>query len=197
MRKMRMDAMSIETAYLAFRYCTYVVILIALLFWMKKGMYFGFVLAFLMAATTAYFYFQFRNTKIYHLYHSTNKDLFEDLLSAYQSQNKHILTSGRTEKGFFILEDNQGIRFGYYLPFGRKGTKQLFRIRSYVEELECLTDKYDADYPVLIMDDKAELKILLFHRLHPEHQFELWKRRSVCQYAISKGSQVIRSNKGT
>lgn len=191
MRKLRMDAMSIETAYLAFRYCTYLVMMIALLLWMKKGMYFGFMLAFLLAATTTYFYFQFRNTKIYHLYHSTNKDLFEDLLSAYQSQNKHILASGRTENGFFILEDKEGIRFSYYLPFGRKGTKRLNKIRSYFEELECLTDKYDADYPVLIMDDKNELKIQFFQRLHPEHQFELWKRRSVCQYAISEGSREI------
>lgn len=191
MRKLRMDAMFIETAYLAFRYCTYLVMMIALLLWMKKGMYFGFMLAFLLAATTTYFYFQFRNTKIYHLYHSTNKDLFEDLLSAYQSQNKHILASGRTENGFFILEDKEGIRFSYYLPFGRKGTKRLNKIRSYVEELECLTDKYDADYPVLIMDDKNELKIQFFQRLHPEHQFELWKRRSVCQYAISEGSREI------
>lgn len=191
MRKMRVDAMSIETAYLAFRYCTYVVILIALLLCMKKRMYFGFVLAFLLAVITVYFYFQFRNTEICHLYHSTNKDLFEDLLSVYRSQGKHILASGRAEKGFFILEERQGIRFGYYLPFGRKGAKRLYRIRSYVEELECLTDKYDADYPVLIMDDKVEPKILLFHRLHPEYHFELWKRRSVCQYAISKGFRVI------
>lgn len=184
MKGKRMSALSIETVYIAFRYVTYLVLLIAFLFWMKKGMYFGFVLAFLLAITAIYFYFQFRNTEIYHLYHSTNKVLYEKLLAVFQQKKKDILTCEKVEKGFFILEDNEGIRFGYYLPYGRKGSKRLYRIKSYVEELESLTDKHNVDCPILIMDNKAEFNVRLLKKIHPEYNFEFRDRQFICRYMI-------------
>ena len=172
----------VEAVFLGLRYITYLVLLAAVLLWLKQGMYFGFVLAFSLLVITVYSNLKFRNTKIYRLYHSTNKDLFKNLLLVY-SQNKNIVTYGTTEEGFFMLEETRGIRFEYYLPYGRRKVKHLYKIKSYVEDMEYLTDKYNADYSVFIMEDKIEFKIWLFRKMHPEYNFELWSRRSACQYA--------------
>lgn len=189
---MKTRKLNAELAYLFLRYITCVVFLISCF---RKGSLFEFISIILLTGVTAGLYLRFRHTELYRLYHCSNRDFFEELLSYFKRNGKKT-ECGKADRGFYIFEEDQEIRIVYYLPFQRKRAKSFRRIRQFAEDMNDLAVKYDVDYLILILDTRMEWYIRIFQGFHPEcPSIEFWERRSVSRVLCNDREVLNEANR--